>query len=133
MQALVQKLLRNRFVRNTMAERADLTAFRQRPTPRVVAGVSAIALSYLIGWPLIAVLTSLAVYFDVPLLAVLGGPAAYILSHLTFLLGMYLAGARYSWIFLRWLTRMAVLKLTKRFPPPERSKACPADQAGSGP
>jgi hypothetical protein len=32
------------------------------------------------------------------------------------MLGMYLAGARYSWIFLRWLTRVAMLKLFKRYP-----------------
>jgi hypothetical protein len=49
-------------------------------------------------------------------IAVVGGPVAYVLSHLVFLLGMYLAGAYYSYIFLRWLTRVTMLKLLKLFP-----------------
>ena len=73
-------------------------------------------ISYVIGWPLITLLGILAVYYEQPALVLLGGPMAYGLSHLVFLLGMYLAGARYSWIFLRWLTRVAMLKLFKRYP-----------------
>ena len=34
---------------------------------------------------------------------------------LVFLLGMYLAGAEYSMIFLRWATRVAVVKLLDRY------------------
>jgi len=123
MQKLVAKLASTRFVRNVMEEEADLSAFKQKPSVRVVLGVGAIALSYVIGWPLIALLGALSVYYQEPIIVLLGGPAAYGLSHLTFILGMYLAGARYSWIFLRWLTRITMLKLLKRFPgaaPPDR-------------
>jgi hypothetical protein len=116
MHKLVAKLASMRFVQRAMEEKADLSAFRQKPSARVVAGVTAIALSYLIGWPLIALLTTAAVYYEEPFIALIGGPAAYGLSHLTFILGMYLAGARYSWIFLRWLTRVAMHKLLKRYP-----------------
>ncbi len=116
MQKLVAKLASTRFVRNAMEEEADLSAFKQKPSVRVVLGVGAIALSYVIGWPLIALLGALSVYYQEPIIVLLGGPAAYGLSHLTFILGMYLAGARYSWIFLRWLTRITMLKLLKRFP-----------------
>ena len=42
------------------------------------------------------------------LLLVIGGPVLYGLSHLVFILGMYLAGAKYTKIFLRWATRVAV-------------------------
>ncbi len=116
MQRLVAKLASTRFVRNVMEEEADLSAFKQKPSVKVVLGVGAIALSYAIGWPLIALLGALSVYYQEPIIVLLGGPAAYGLSHLTFILGMYLAGARYSWIFLRWLTRITMLKLLKRFP-----------------
>ena len=116
MQKLVAKLASTRFVRNAMEEEADLSAFKQKPSVRVLLGVGAIALSYVIGWPLIALLGALSVYYQEPIIVLLGGPAAYGLSHLTFILGMYLAGARYSWIFLRWLTRITMLKLLKRFP-----------------
>lgn len=117
MHKLVTKLASIGFVRRAMEDKADLSAFRQKPTARVIAGVTAIALSYLIGWPLIALLTTAAVYYEEPFIALIGGPAAYGLSHLTFIFGMYLAGARYSWIFLRWLTRVAMHKLQKRYPP----------------
>ena len=116
MRKLVAKLASTRFVRNAIEDEADLSAFKRKPSLRVVLGVGAIALSYVIGWPLIALLGTLSVYFQEPLIVLLGGPAAYGLSHLTFMLGMYLAGARYSWIFLRWLTRVAMLKLLKRYP-----------------
>ncbi len=116
MRKIVAKLVSLRFVRRALEEKADLSAFKQKPTLRVIFGVGFIALSYLIGWPLIALLTTISVYYKEPLIAVIGGPAAYIMSHLTFIFGMYLAGARYSWIFLRWVTRVAMLKLLKRYP-----------------
>jgi hypothetical protein len=115
-QKVVAKLAATRFVRSALAENADLSAFKQKPSLKVVLGVSAIGLSYIIGWPLITLLGILAVYYELPALVLLGGPVAYGLSHLVFLLGMYLAGAHYSWIFLRWLTRVAMLKLFKRYP-----------------
>lgn len=108
------KLAQTAFVRKAIAERADLSAFKERPTPRVVIGVGLIALSYVIGWPVIAVLGILSVYFKEPLLVVIGGPLFYGISHLVFLLGMYLAGMRYTWIFLRWLTRITMIKLMKK-------------------
>jgi hypothetical protein len=116
MKKIVAKLASTRFVRNVMEEEADLSAFKQKPSLKVVLGVGTIGLSYVIGWPLIALLGTLSVYYKEPLIVLLGGPTAYGLSHLTFMLGMYLAGARYSWIFLRWLTRITMLKLLKRFP-----------------
>ena len=64
----------------------------------------------------VALLGILSIYFDQPMIVIIGGPTAYGISHLVFLLGMYLAGARYSWIFLRWLTRITMLKLLKRYP-----------------
>lgn len=113
MNRIVARLTRIAFVRRAIAEKADLSPFKQRPSPRVVIGVSTILISYLIGWPLIAALGALSVYLERPVIVLIGGPTVYILSHLMFILGMYLAGARYSWIFLRWLTRKAMLKLMR--------------------
>jgi hypothetical protein len=116
MQKLVVKLAAMAFVRNALEERADLSAFKGKPSLDVVLGVSAILISYVIGWPVITLLGAAAVYYERPVIVLVGGPLAYGLSHLVFMLGMYLAGARYSWIFLRWLTRMTMLKLFKRYP-----------------
>lgn len=109
----VAGLTRISFVEKAIIEKADLSAFKKRPGVRVISGVTAIGFSYVIGWPLIAVLGAFSIHFEEPVIVLIGGPAAYMLSHLVFLLGMYLAGARYSWIFLRWLTRIAMLKLMK--------------------
>jgi hypothetical protein len=118
-QTPVQKLLvyvsRKPFVRAAIADKADLSAFNGPPSVKVIAGIGAILFSYVIGWPAVTFLAGVAVYFEEPLIAVIGGPLIYALSHLVFLLGMYLAGAEYTWIFLRWATRAAVLKLLRKY------------------
>ena len=108
--AFFKWLAGTKFVRRAVAERADLSAFRQPPSFRILAGIFAIAFSYLIGWPAVGALGTLSVYLKEPLIVVIGGPVTYGLSHLVFLLGMYLAGADYTKIFLRWAARVAVEK-----------------------
>ncbi len=112
----IRKIAQTEFVRSAVAEKADLTAFKQRPSIRVIAGVSLIGFSYVIGWPAVGALSALAVYLQKPLVAIIGGPLTYGLSHLVFLAGMYLAGAEYTRIFLRWAARMAMEKLQHRYP-----------------
>lgn len=115
-QWLVARIAATRFVRQALADNADLSAFKGKPTLKVTLGIAAIVISYIIGWPAVALLGFLAAYYGRPAIVVVGGPLIYGLSHLVFLLGMYLAGARYTWIFLRWLTRVTMLKLLKRYP-----------------
>ena len=119
LQTPIKKLLlylsKKRFVRAAIAEKADLSAFNGPPTLKVVVGVGAILFSYVIGWPMVTFLGGVAVYCKEPLIAVIGGPLVYGLSHLVFLLGMYLAGAEYTWIFLRWATRVVMLKLLRKY------------------
>lgn len=98
------------FVRSAIEERADLSAFRARPTPRIIAGISVIVLSYVIGWPAVSVLGFLSIQTGKPALLLIGGPLVYGISHLAFILGMYLAGMKYTLIFLKWATRVAVEK-----------------------
>jgi len=111
---LLEKLAQTDYVRKAIEDRADLSAFQEKPSVRVLLGISAIAISYLIGWPAISVLAALSIHWRMPPLIAVGGPLLYGLSHLVFLLGMYLAGAKYSKIFLRWATRVAVERLTHK-------------------
>ena len=111
----VLRLANTSFVRRAIEDQADLSAFRQRPSLRVILGLGAILFSYVIGWPLIAGLGTVSIYWRQPLWLAVGGPVAYGLSHLVFLLGMYLAGAKYSMVFFRWATRVAVVKLLNRY------------------
>ena len=108
--SIVKRICETEYVRSAIADKADLSAFKEKPSIRVILGVSAIGFSYIIGWPAIGALGALAIYLNKPLLIAIGGPLVYGLSHLVFLLGMYLAGYNYTKIFLRWATRVAVEK-----------------------
>lgn len=99
------------FVRSAIDEQVDLSAFREKPTPTAIIGLVVIGLSYIVGWPAIALLGIVAIKLQEPLLAVIGGPLLYGLSHLVFILGMYLCGAFYSMVMVRWLTRVSMEKL----------------------
>ena len=111
---IVARIAATPYARRAVEEQADLSAFKEKPTFRVLLGVFLIGFSYVIGWPAISALAALAVYFGEPLLAVVGGPVMYGISHLVFIAGMALAGAKYSAIFLRWATRRLVEKLQKK-------------------
>jgi hypothetical protein len=121
MSALVARVAARPYVRAAIADKADLSAFRQRPSLRVITGMALILVSYAVGWPLVSLLTVAAFYMERPLVAAVGGPLVYGLSHLVFILGMYLSGAKYTAIFLRWATRKAMVKLQRRYPPPSTS------------
>lgn len=107
----IQKIGATAYVQAAINEKADLSAFKEKPTPLVLGGVFAIGFSFIIGWPAVAAAGILAVKLQNPWIAVVGGPLIYGLSHLVFMLGMYLSGAVYSLIFLRWLTRVAMEKM----------------------
>jgi hypothetical protein len=100
-----------KYVRSVIESQADLSVFKDKPTPLLFAGLFAMAFSYVIGWPLIAVLGYLSVKLDNPWFVAVGGPLAYGMSHLVFLLGMYLSGTLYGLAFLRWSTRVVMEKL----------------------
>ena len=108
----IRRLAALPYVRAAIAERADLSAFKKRPTLRILTGVFLITISFPMGWPAVAGATALAVAWGMPWIAALG-PVIYGLSHLVFLAGMYLSGAEYTAIFLRWLTRKGVEQLLK--------------------
>ena len=96
------------FVRSAIEEQANLDAFKQKPTPTILAGVFSIVVSFLLGWPSVAALGVLSIKLRTPWIVAIGGPLVYGFSHLVFLFGMYLSGAVYSLIFCRWLTRITM-------------------------
>jgi hypothetical protein len=112
---IVKRIADTPYARKAIEEKADLTAFKEKPSARILLGVFLIGFSYVIGWPAVSALAGLAVYLREPWVAVIGGPLTYGLSHLVFMAGMYLAGAKYSAIFLRWATRVIVEKLIKKY------------------
>lgn len=110
----IKRIAETEYVRGTIEEKADLSAFKKKPSMRILLGISTIGFSYIIGWPAISAIGTLSIYLNEPLLLAIGGPLLYGFSHLVFLIGMYLAGAQYTKIFLRWATRTAMEKLTNK-------------------
>jgi hypothetical protein len=109
---IAQKLAQTKFGKNAVLEKADLRAFKQRPSFRVTLGIILMGISYILGWPTISLMGVIAYKYDLPLLFFAGGPVVYFISHLIFLLGLYLAGANYAKIFLRWAVRRMIEKYT---------------------
>ena len=107
---MLRRIAKTDFVSKAIEEQADLSAFKERPTGRIIVGISAIGFSYIIGWPAISLLGVMSIYFNKPLIVIIGGPLTYGLSHLVFILGMYLAGAKYTKIFIRWAARVTMEK-----------------------
>lgn len=107
----IKKIGATEYVRSAIVEEADLSAFREKPSPAILAGIFAITFSFALGWPAVALCGLLSLKLQNPWIAAVGGPLVYGLSHLVFMLGMYLSGATYSLIFLRWFTRVSMERL----------------------
>ncbi len=105
---IILHLAATTFVRSAIEERANLDAFKEKPTPTVLAGVFSIAISFVLGWPSVTALGILSIKMRTPWIVAIGGPLVYGFSHLVFLFGMYLSGTVYSLIFCRWLTRITM-------------------------
>ncbi|MFH0727352.1 MAG: hypothetical protein V2B19_13570 [Pseudomonadota bacterium] len=108
---LLYRISKTRYVRSAIEERADLAALKQKPTRRVIVGLIVIAVSYILGWPAVGAMGILSVTLQEPLVLIIGGPLIYGISHLVFILGMYLAGAEHTKVFFRWATRVSMEKL----------------------
>jgi len=106
-----QYLAEKRFVQKIMEPPADLSEFKARPTPRLIAGLILMVLSFIVGWPAIAALGVLAVWWQEPLIIVIGGPSAYALSCLIFFIGAWMARAPH---YLNTLTRYSLQVLFKK-------------------
>jgi hypothetical protein len=101
-----------------LREKTDLSAFKERPSKRFVAGAGLMLFSYVLGWPMVGLFSLLAAYFQRPGL-LMGGPLCYGFSHLVFLAGMFLAGReslRYVEVFSLWSLRTLVERLVGREP-----------------
>ena len=107
---IAQTLANTDFGISAVKEKADLNAFKQRPSIRVVIGIILMGFSYIIGWPAISALGVIAYKYDSPLLFIAGAPALYGISHIVFFLGLYLAGANYTKVFFRWAVRRMIEK-----------------------
>jgi len=108
---IAQSVAKTKFARKAINDAADLSAFKEKPSARILIGIFLMGISYIIGWPAIVLCAGLSLYWHQPLIIVIGGPLLFGLAHLVFLAGMYLAGGKYIMVFLRWATRVTLEKL----------------------
>ena len=110
--SMIRKIARilaeTKSIREILDHPEDLSEFRERPTPQLIAGLILMGFSYVIGWPAVTVLTILAVYWNEPLIAIIGAPATYGVSCVVFLIGAWFARAPH---YIGVVTRYAIGKL----------------------
>jgi hypothetical protein len=111
---IAQYLSGKKYIVKILEKPADLSEFKERPTPRVITGLILMGFSYVIGWPAVAALSFLAVWFREPLIAVIGCPTIYGLSHVVFILGAWLARAPH---YMGSLTKYAIQRFIKKYSP----------------
>jgi hypothetical protein len=90
---LAQYLAGKKIIQRIMENPLDLSEFKERPTPRLIFGLFLMALSFIMGWPAVAALSVMAVWFKEPLIFVIGGPTTYALSYVVFIVGAWMSRA----------------------------------------
>jgi hypothetical protein len=110
---IAQRLAKTKYVREVLEDPAliSLKDIRIPYSTRIIAGLILIGVSYVIGWPAVAALGMLAVYFEKPLIVVIGGPVIYGISHVVFLVGAWLAGAQHARLLMRYATKALFRKI----------------------
>jgi hypothetical protein len=111
---IAQYLAGKQFIQKIMENPADLSEFKEHPTPRLIAGLILMVLSFLLGWPAVFALSFLAVRLQEPLIAVIGCPTTYGLSYVVFIIGAWLARAPH---YLNTLTRYTIQSVLKKILP----------------
>ena len=111
---LAQYLAGKKFIHKIMDNPADLSEFKERPTPRLIAGLILMVLSFIMGWPAVFALSFLAVWFQEPLIVVIGCPTTYVLSYVVFIVGAWMARAPH---YLNTLTRYIMQSFLKKILP----------------
>jgi len=110
-----RRLAGTAYIRRAMENPADLSAFRQRPTPRLLMGLILLGISYVLGWPAVSAFGAAALYLEEPLVFAIGGPAVYGFSWLVWAASMFLLGVegkKYGGLFFRWAVLAAVKRMT---------------------
>jgi hypothetical protein len=101
-----------KFIQKILENPADLSEFKERMTPRLITGLILMVLSFIIGWPAVAALSVLAVWFKEPLIAVIGCPTTYAFSYVVFIVGAWLSRApHYMGILARYTIQSFFRKL----------------------
>lgn len=92
---IAEYLAGRKYVMEILENPTELSEFKEPLTTRLITGLILMGLSYVIGWPAVAVLSVLAAWLQEPMIAVIGCPTTYALSYVVFIVGAWLARAPY--------------------------------------
>jgi hypothetical protein len=120
-------LARKNFCRTAIDEHADLSAFKEKLSRPMVAGLILMAFSYTIGLPTVLLFAAIAAAMHEPLIGIIGGALIYGISTLIFFVGLKMVGIKYFMVMNRWLTRIILEKILG----PEAKASCALPDKGS--
>jgi hypothetical protein len=107
--SMARRLARTKFGQKALTQPDGLGILKQKPTTRVYGGLALMAISFS-GMPALAFLTYLSVKMSKPMIIAVGGPVVFILVHIMFGGGVYLAGQNYAIKALFWATKRFLKK-----------------------
>ena len=104
------RLAKTKFGQTSLARSENLHILMPKPSIRVYVGLVLLAISCLISLPTLALLGYLSLNMGKPIIIAVGGPVVFILVHIMFGLGVYLAGQNYAIEILHWATKRFLKK-----------------------
>ena len=104
------RLAQTKFGQKSLTKSDGLPVLKQQPGTRVYVGLVLMAISYLISLPALAFLGYLSVKLSKPMAIAVGGPVVFLLVHIMFGVGVYLAGQNYAVELLQWATKRFLQK-----------------------
>jgi len=112
LKTLANKLSKTTFGQKSMAQKDMQSIFKKKPDMRVYVGLGLLIVSCFISVPAFAFLTYLSVKSSKPIIIAVGGPVIFIIVHIVFGFGVYLAGKNYAMEALQSATKRFLQKHT---------------------
>ena len=110
LRSFARRLVQTKFGQKSLTKSDGLPVLKQQPGTRVYVGLVLMAISYLISLPALAFLGYLSVKLSKPMAIAVGGPVVFLLVHIMFGVGVYLAGQNYAVELLQWATKRFLQK-----------------------
>jgi uncharacterized membrane protein len=112
---IIKKVARHfaqkKYCQSAINNRADLSVFQEKLTFPMVVGILMLVFSYIIGLPAVVFLAALALWFNKPLIGIIGGPLIYGISTLLSIIGIKLAGWKHIKALCAWITRVLLERI----------------------
>lgn len=110
LKSFARRLEKSKFGQKSLTKSEGLSILKQQPGIRVYVGIILMVMSYLLGLPVLTFLSYQSVKLSKPMTIAVGGPIAFLIVHVMFGVGVYLAGRNYAVEMLQWATKRFLQK-----------------------